>query len=137
MNETQPKLQNKPRKKTSRRRPVARPLEMPQPALSFVPRAVAPNAGGILSSILGWLRARRAQSLQTSKLRVSETIQLGDKRFVSVVHVDGRRFLIGGSSTSVALLTQLDSAEAPFGEALRKAAAPRKRSTSTRTRKAA
>ncbi len=41
------------------------------------------------------------------RLRVSETISLGDKRFVSVVDVDGTSFLIGGGAGGVVLLTPL------------------------------
>jgi flagellar biogenesis protein FliO len=54
------------------------------------------------------------------RLQVSETISLGEKRFIAVVQVDGARFLIGGSSSSVSLLTELKAstgAEA-FGSVL-------------------
>lgn len=44
------------------------------------------------------------------QLRVAETISLGEKRFVAVVHVEGRKFLIGGGASGVALLTQLGDA---------------------------
>ncbi len=47
------------------------------------------------------------------RLRVSETVSLGEKRFVSIVEVDGTSFLIGGGSASVALLTQLADGKAP------------------------
>lgn len=55
------------------------------------------------------LRAKAQQSRKT--LRVSETVSLGEKRFVAVVQVDDERFLIGGSSTAVALLTRLPEAK--------------------------
>jgi flagellar biogenesis protein FliO len=42
-------------------------------------------------------------------LKVADTISLGEKRFVAVLKVDGREFLIGGGATNVALLTQLDA----------------------------
>ena len=41
------------------------------------------------------------------RLRVSETVSLGDKRFVSIVEVDGVSFLIGGGTATVSLLTPL------------------------------
>ena len=56
---------------------------------------------------LKWVM-RRAKAQHTRKnLRVCESVSLGDKRFVAVVQVDEERFLIGGSSGSVSLLTRL------------------------------
>jgi hypothetical protein len=46
----------------------------------------------------------------TKRLRVSETISLGEKRFVAIVAVEGREFLIGGGVSGVSLLAQLGSA---------------------------
>ena len=40
-------------------------------------------------------------------LKVCENVSLGEKRFVAVIQVDEERFLIGGSSGSVSLLTRL------------------------------
>jgi hypothetical protein len=47
----------------------------------------------------------------TKQLRVAETISLGDKRFVSLIHVDGQKFLIGGGASGVSLLTQLGAGQ--------------------------
>src|SRR5436309_2847270 len=58
-------------------------------------------------SALIWIKKRIRVQQARRNLRVSENISLGDKRFVAVVQVDGERFLIGGSSTSVSLLTRL------------------------------
>jgi flagellar biogenesis protein FliO len=52
-------------------------------------------------------------------LRVAETVSLGEKRFVAVVQVDGRHFLLAGGPTNIALLAQLDTEE-NFGEVLKK-----------------
>jgi flagellar protein FliO/FliZ len=61
---------------------------------------------------------RRAKSQRAAKtLCVSESISLGEKRFVAVVQVDGERFLIGGSSTSVSVLAKLREAQS-FARAL-------------------
>jgi flagellar biogenesis protein FliO len=59
-------------------------------------------------------------------LRLVETLSLGDKRFVSIVKVDGEQFLLGGSASSLILLAKLDGsnreptdnqeAKASFGE---------------------
>ena len=47
---------------------------------------------------------------RSRRLRVSETVTLGDKRFVSIVSVDGGDYLIGGGAATVSLLTQLGPA---------------------------
>jgi flagellar biogenesis protein FliO len=67
-------------------------------------------ANSIKQSSRVWKRIR-AQQIARSKskrLQVAETVSLGEKRFVAVIKVDGREFLIGGGATSVALLAQLD-----------------------------
>jgi flagellar protein FliO/FliZ len=53
--------------------------------------------------------ARQIQVRQNKKrLRVCETVPLGDKRFVAVIQVDDQQFLLGGSSNSINLLAQLE-----------------------------
>ena len=64
-----------------------------------------------ISSALQWV-LRQVRAKQAGKnLRVCETVSLGEKRFVAVVQVDGERFLIGGASTSVSLLTRLQESK--------------------------
>ena len=46
----------------------------------------------------------------TKRLRVSETISLGEKRFVAIVSVEGREFLIGGGASGMSLLAPLGPA---------------------------
>ena len=59
-----------------------------------------------LRRAFSWLH--RKYSLSTTKqLRVAETVSLGEKRFVAIIHAEGQKFLIGGGASSVALLTQL------------------------------
>jgi flagellar biogenesis protein FliO len=41
-------------------------------------------------------------------MRVTENVPLGEKRFVALVTVDGREFLIGGGPSGVSLLSQLE-----------------------------
>jgi flagellar biogenesis protein FliO len=43
----------------------------------------------------------------TKRLRVAETVSLGEKRFVALVSVEGREFLIGGGASGVSLLATL------------------------------
>jgi hypothetical protein len=52
----------------------------------------------------------RYKSSTTKRLHVSETISLGEKRFVAIVTVEGREFLIGGGVSGVSLLAQLGAA---------------------------
>ncbi|MGH9538524.1 MAG: flagellar biosynthetic protein FliO [Terriglobales bacterium] len=62
-------------------------------------------------SVFKWI-AQRARAQQARKnLRVCESVSLGEKRFVAVVQVDAERFLIGGSSSSVSMLTRLQEAK--------------------------
>jgi flagellar biogenesis protein FliO len=48
------------------------------------------------------------------RLFIRETVALGEKRFVSIVEVDGRSFLIGGGAGSVSLLSVLPAPEKTF-----------------------
>ena len=73
-------------------------------------------------SILKWI-VQRAKAQQARKnLRVCETVSLGEKRFVAVVQIDQERFLIGGSSSAVSLLTRLQETKT-FAAALDQEAA--------------
>jgi hypothetical protein len=64
---------------------------------------------GTLKRALRWLQKNYSQ--RTSKqLRVCETVSLGEKRFIAIIHVENRKFLIGGGASNVALLTQLGEA---------------------------
>lgn len=77
------------------------------PVAEEVP-APRPNPSALLRA---WSWLNRKYSLSTTKqLRVAETISLGEKRFVAVVHVEGKKFLIGGGASGVSLLTQLGTA---------------------------
>jgi flagellar biogenesis protein FliO len=74
---------------------------------------------GLLSRAWEWLRARQVTRSNPRRLRVAETVSLGEKRFVAVVQVDGRHFLLAGGPNNIALLAQLDTQE-NFGEVLKK-----------------
>lgn len=69
-----------------------------------------PMANGLLTRGWAWLK-RNNKFTATKQLRVAETVSLGDKRFVSLIQVDGQKFLIGGGSQGVTLLTQLNASE--------------------------
>ena len=69
-----------------------------------------------------WILQRARAQQARKNLRVCETVSLGEKRFVAVVQVDEERFLIGGSSSAVSLLTRLQEAKT-FAAALDQEAA--------------
>jgi flagellar biogenesis protein FliO len=77
----------------------------------------------LFSRALGWIHQRHAERSDSKRLRVAETVSLGEKRFVAVVQVDGRHFLLAGSPTNIVLLAQLDPKE-PFEEVLKKTMTP-------------
>ena len=57
-----------------------------------------------------WVERKRSQQISAKRLRVAETISLGEKRTLSIVMVDGSQYLIGSSAGGVQLLTKLDEA---------------------------
>ena len=65
-----------------------------------------------LQSLWRWVERKRTQQVAARRLRVAETLSLGEKRFVSIIKVDGAQYLIGGSATSVQLLAVLDQHDA-------------------------
>jgi hypothetical protein len=85
------------------------------PAAMMAPLPGRAAAGpGTLMRIWTWLNRKCAASA-TKQLRVTETVSLGEKRFVAVVHVEGQKFLIGGGASGVSLLTQLEPAKDEAG----------------------
>jgi hypothetical protein len=63
----------------------------------------------ILAHLWSWLHAKYTLS-STKRLRVMEMVPLGEKRFLAVVSVQGREFLIGGGVSGVSVVTQLEGA---------------------------
>ena len=59
---------------------------------------------GLLGRIFARLRGGMAAE---KKLRVIETVPLGEKRMVAIVEAEGQRFLVGCGSNGVSLLTSL------------------------------
>jgi len=82
------------------------------PLATFTPRpepSVMKQRGpgpGFGARAWAWVQTRYAQTA-VKRLRVAETVSLGEKRFVSIVNVEGREFLIGGGASGVTLLAQL------------------------------
>lgn len=71
-------------------------------------------AAGYLHTGWRWLEHKRTQQLSSRRLRLAETISLGEKRSVSIVQVDGAQYLIGCSTGSVQLLAVLDPQDNKF-----------------------
>lgn len=72
-------------------------------------RGIVTSAIRLFHAGCGWFERARAAQSAARRMRVRETISLGDKRFVSILQVDGQQFLVGSSAASVQLLAQLDS----------------------------
>jgi hypothetical protein len=43
------------------------------------------------------------------RLKVAETVSLGEKRFISILQVDDEQFLVAGSPSNIVLLAKLES----------------------------
>ena len=72
-----------------------------------------------------WERILRLSRRAPKRLRLCESLPLGERRFVAVVEFEQNRFLLGGTPSSLVLLSRLedagdkkesDSREQPRGE---------------------
>ena len=55
-----------------------------------------------------WLQKQGVNKLSSRRMRVAETVALGEKRFVTILQVDGTQFLIGSAAGQVTLLAVLE-----------------------------
>ncbi len=62
-----------------------------------------------------WLN-RRWKTGAARRLRLDETLPLGEKRFVAVIEFEQQRFLVGGAANCVVLLAWLPAASPGDGE---------------------
>ena len=60
-----------------------------------------------------WQRIWRLRRRPARRLRLAESLALGERRFVAVIEFEQRRFLVGGTSTSVVLLARLGTNAEP------------------------
>jgi hypothetical protein len=65
-----------------------------------------------LARIWSWLHSKYKKSA-SKRLRLSEVVSLGDKRFVALVKVEDREFLVGGAASGLSLLAQLEKTSEP------------------------
>jgi len=54
-----------------------------------------------------WERALRLIRRVPKRLRLCENLPLGERRFVAVIEFDAARFLVGGTASSLTLLSRL------------------------------
>lgn len=92
---------------------------MPVPALGELRKKAGDAPCPLRARIFRWAVASFRRVAGTWKaqrhakaMRLCETISLGDKRFLAIVQVDEERILIGGSASTVALLTRLPETKA-------------------------
>jgi flagellar biogenesis protein FliO len=58
-----------------------------------------------------WRRTFQIGRRVPRRLRLCESLSLGDRRFLAVIECEDSRFLVGGTSSSLALLARLDDGE--------------------------
>jgi flagellar biogenesis protein FliO len=75
-----------------------------------------------LKNLWQWVR-RSVKPRKVRRLRVCETLSLGERRFLAIIEFDREEFLVGGSGNSLALLARLHEgsviAEPPLPQASR------------------
>jgi flagellar biogenesis protein FliO len=59
-----------------------------------------------LKNIWQWSR-RTVKARKPRRLRVCETLSLGERRFLAVIEFDRQEFLVGGTGSSLELLARL------------------------------
>ena len=64
-----------------------------------------------------WKRVQSLGRRAPKRLRLCESLPLGERRFVAVVEFDTARFLVGGTPTSLVLLSRLADPGDPAVEA--------------------
>ena len=65
--------------------------------------------GGFLTAHASGVHQSLRRRRTVRRLRLSETLSLGEKRFLAVVQFQQQEFLVGGTGNSIALLAKLDT----------------------------
>lgn len=63
-----------------------------------------------------WERVLRLSRRSPRRLRLCESLPLGDRRFVAVVEFEQARFLVGGTPSALVLLSRLTDGASANGE---------------------
>jgi hypothetical protein len=98
------------------------PESMPEGSLIERPQSRELRWEMILRWMTGawkFMRKQLASRQLRKRLRVCESVSLGEKRFVAVIEVDGEQFLVGGASGSVTTLAHLEPTQ-EFSEVLKR-----------------
>jgi Flagellar biosynthesis protein, FliO len=69
---------------------------------------VLKSLDSLLTQGWSWMQQKLKSPRGKKRLRVCESVSLGEKRFVAVIQVDGEQFLVGGSASSVSTLAHLE-----------------------------
>ncbi len=69
----------------------------------------------VFASLWTWTRKQVKVRPARKRLRVCESVSLGEKRFVAVIEIDGLQFLLGGASGSVTAIARLESSQKVSG----------------------
>jgi len=76
-------------------------------------RAMQFSSSGLRSQLMAlWDRLLRISRRAPKRLRLCESLPLGERRFVAVVEFAKTRFLVGGTSSSLVLLSRLQDSAA-------------------------
>jgi hypothetical protein len=87
--------------------------------ISSLPAIGKPNVFDVASKIGRWIKGHVKIQANRKRLRVCESVSLGEKRFIAVVQLDGKEFLVGGAPNSLSLLANVGkNANASFAEVL-------------------
>jgi len=70
--------------------------------------AVLKSLDSLMTQGWSWMQQKMRASRGKKRLRVCESVSLGEKRFVAVIQIDGEQFLVGGSASSVSTLAHLE-----------------------------
>jgi flagellar biogenesis protein FliO len=68
--------------------------------------ASAPVWAAALKKLWQWTQ-RAVKCRKLRRLRVCETLSLGERRFLAIIEFDRQEFLVGGSGSSLVLLARL------------------------------
>lgn len=92
------------------KRPVARTLQFPSVA-RLRSSSFSQRAKDWLLTAWKWFQEQQNSRSSARHLHLEETISLGQKRFIALVRVDGKRLLVGGGGNEVSLLANLGKAK--------------------------
>jgi hypothetical protein len=99
--------------------PEAAAIEASEAEIPGLPAIGKPNVFDVASKIGKWIKGHVKIQANRKRLRVSESVSLGEKRFIAVVQLDGKEFLVGGAPNSLSLLANVGkNGSTTFAEAL-------------------